>query len=234
MFRALLDRAWAALPVQCAVCRAWPAQPVCEDCVGRFAQPQPRCRTCALPVPAGVRQCGACLQSPPPLDLCVAALDYAYPWSNCITQFKFHAHPGWASTLATLMRSAPWVEPALEDAELVVPLPLAPQRLRERGYNQSHELARHLAPHKVRSDLLLRIRDTASQSALGRAQRLANVREAFAVEPLQAHSVRGRRIALVDDVMTSGASLYAAAAALRAAGATAVAGIVLARTEGDN
>jgi ComF family protein len=226
-FTALLD----AIPSQCAVCRAWPARPVCDACVARFAPPAPRCRTCALPLPAGVAQCGDCLLHPPPLDACVAACAYEWPWPDCIAQFKFHGETGWAAPLATLLRSVPWVEPALEQCDLVLPMPLARERLRERGFNQALELARRLAPDKIDAALLLRTRETPAQSGLARAERLRNLRGAFALEPLRAAGVRGRRIVLVDDVMTSGASLFAAAEVLRDAGAAHVAAIVLARTE---
>ena len=74
MFRELLQGLPGRLPSQCAVCHAWPAQPVCDACVEQFAQPQPRCATCALPVPAGIRQCIACVRHPPVLDACVAAV----------------------------------------------------------------------------------------------------------------------------------------------------------------
>ena len=128
------------------------------------------------------------------------------------------------------MRSTPWVEPALEQADLVVPMPLARERLAERGYNQALLLARHLAPDKTDATLLLRTRHTAAQSALTRAERLQNVQGAFAVEPLRAHELRGRRVVLVDDVMTTGASLRAAASALRLAGAAHITALVFART----
>jgi ComF family protein len=226
----LLSRLADMLPGQCAVCRAWPAQPVCEACVARFAQPRPRCRRCALPLPAGVEECGGCLRDPPPLDACHAAVGYEYPWSTVITQFKFHGEPGWARTLATLMRSTPWVEPALEQADLVLPMPLAPARLAERGFNQALLLARSLAPERTRADLLLRTRHTTAQSALGRDARRANVKGAFAVEPLRAGELRGARIVLVDDVMTSGATIFSAAAVLRRAGAAHITAAVVART----
>jgi ComF family protein len=231
MFRALLERLTVALPSQCAVCHAWPAQPICEACVARFAQPRPRCRSCALPVPAGVERCGACIKAPPPLDLCLAAVPYEYPWSGLVAQYKFGAHPGWSAALALLMRSTPWAEPALEAAELVLPMPLSPQRLRQRGYNQALELARRLAPGKTRPDLLLRLRDTPAQSALPREARLRNVRGAFGLAPGREKDLDGQRVLLVDDVMTSGASLFAAAQTLRAAGASHITGLVLARTE---
>ena len=231
MLRRWLQGLSARWPSQCAVCRAWPAQAVCEACVTRFAQPVPRCRTCALPVTGGVMQCGACLREPPPLDACLSAVSYQFPWAGLITHYKFGNAPGWSAALALLMRSAPWVEPALEQADVVLPMPLSVQRLRERGFNQSLELARQLAPAKLRHDVLLRIRHTPPQSALPRAERLRNVQAAFAVEPKWAPLVRGQRVVLIDDVMTSGASLYAAAQALRQAGAAHITGVVLARTD---
>ena len=231
MLRDWIEGLKAATPAQCAVCHSWPAQPVCEACVVRFAQPQPRCLTCALPVPAGVGQCGRCLRQPPPLDRCFAAVRYGYPWSALVTQFKFHGQPGWAGSLATLLRSAPWVEPALDEADLVLPMPLSRERLAERGFNQALVLARALAPGKVRSDLLLRVRDTPAQAELGLAARLRNVKGAFAVEPLRVADICDRRIVVVDDVMTSGASLFAAAHALRQAGAARITAVVLARTD---
>ena len=230
MFGPLIERASRRLPARCTVCHAWPSQVVCNACVARFAQPVPRCATCALPVPAGIQQCGACLKDPPPLDACLAAVAYDWPWADCVTQFKFGARPDWAGTLATVLRSTPWVEPALEQAELVLPMPLARERLAERGFNQALLLARHLAPDKTDAALLLRTRHTAAQSELTRAERLRNVQGAFAVEPLRAHELRGCRVVLVDDVMTTGASLHAAAAALRQAGAAHITALVLART----
>ena len=231
MLRALIEGIAAATPGQCAVCRAWPAQPVCEACVARFAQPLPRCRRCALPVPGGVAECGVCLRAPPPLDACHAAVTYGFPWSGLLSQFKFRGEAGWAATIATLMRSAPWIEPALDQGDLVLPMPLAPRRLAERGFNQALELARRLSPQKTDARLLLRIRDTAQQSALERRDRLLNVKHAFALDPLQAARVRGKRVVLVDDVMTSGSSLHAAARVVRAGGAAHITALVFARTD---
>ncbi len=227
----LLSGATRALPGQCAVCQAWPSAPVCEACVVQFAQPGMRCATCATPIASAIGQCGACVRQPPPLDTCVAAVHYAFPWSALVIDFKFHGNPGWAAAFATLMRSAPWVEPALDQAMLVLPMPLSRQRLRERGFNQSLELARHLAPGKVDAGILLRTQHTAPQSALGRTERMRNVRHAFAVEPARTHVLQGARVVLVDDVMTSGASLFAAARTLREGGAQHITGLVLARAD---
>ncbi len=231
MFRALLQSIADRLPSQCAVCRSWPSEPICEACITLFAQPCTRCLSCAIPVNDTVAQCGACIKHPPPLDGCVAAVHYAFPWAGLIVRFKFQAQPGWAASLAAVLGNAPWVEPAIDQADLVLPMPLSTQRLRARGFNQALELARHLAPEKNDPTLLLRILDTPPQSALSRADRLRNVEQAFAVEPERSTLVAGKRIVLIDDVMTSGASLFAAATALRRAGAAHVTGMVLARAE---
>jgi ComF family protein len=148
-----------------------------------------------------------------------------------VVDFKFHQRTGWARSFATLMRSVPWVEPALESADWLVPMPLSRQRMQERGFNQTLLLARALEPGKVRADVLLRIRNTPAQSALPRKDRLKSVAGAFAVEPLLHSTVAHKRIVLLDDVMTSGASMAAAARALRSAGAAQVTGLVFARTE---
>lgn len=231
MFRSLLSGLGRHLPSQCAICHAWPARALCEDCVQAFGQPVPRCRRCALPVLAGMTLCGACLREPPPLDQALAAVPYAYPWAGLMTQFKFQQHTGWAEALATLMRSTPWVEPALEQADWLLPMPLSASRLRERGYNQALLLARALGHARLRADILLRVRDTPPQSAQSRQQRLHGLHGAYALEPQWAGLVRNTRIVLVDDVMTTGASLHAAARVLRQAGAAHITGLVCARTE---
>jgi ComF family protein len=110
-------------------------------------------------------------------------------------------------------------------------MPLSEARLKQRGYNQALLLARQLASGKTRTNLLLRIKDTPAQHTLGRAQRLTALTHAFAVEPLQAQSVQNKRIVLVDDVMTTGTSLFTAARVLKAAGASQITGLVIARTE---
>lgn len=185
-----------------------------------------------MPLPAG-RTCGNCLANPPPLDLCLSATAYGWPWTGLVSKLKFQAQPGWSRPLATLMLSSAGVEDALDAADWVLPIPLSRERLAERGYNQSWLLAQQLCRHKAQPLMLLRTRHTPSQRTLPRHERLANLNGAFAVDPLHVHALRGKRVVLVDDVMTSGASLHTAARVLREAGVSHVSAIVLARTETD-
>ena len=200
--------------------------------MAHFAPPVARCERCALPLAGGARICGACLKDPPPVDLCLAAVPYAWPWADCVVQFKFYGEPGLAAPLAALLPAAPGVASALSLADMAIPLPLSSERLAERGYNPAQLLAERIAPARLplRLDLLVRTRHTAPQHDLPRAQRLRNVRGAYAVDPLLATQLAGRRVVLVDDVMTTGASLFDAARAVRDAGAAHITALALART----
>jgi ComF family protein len=236
-----------SLASQCAVCRSWPARRVCADCIARFGQMRTRCISCALILPAGLSggrgppslHCAACVRQPPPLDACFAAMPYAYPWSDLMARYKFGADPAWATVFAGLLLKIPGACATLEslqDGDRLIPLPLSLQRLQSRGFNQAWELGKALAHQSgtlagIDARLLLRIRDTASQVRLGREARLRNLKGAFVVDPLRVREIQGRRVLLVDDVMTSGASLFAAAQALRETGAASVSAIVFARTE---
>ena len=214
--------------------------------MARFALSTPRCQTCAIALPAGLAmnpntphtQCMDCIRQPPPLDSTLAALDYAYPWSALISRYKFGQQPGWAAFFAALLLKAPGVRQALADlqaTDLILPVPLSKERLQWRGFNQAWELAHALACQSgsaasTDGTLLLRVKNTRPQTELLRDARLANVQGAFQVDPLRMPEVKGKHVLLVDDVMTSGASLFTAASVLRAAGAARITGIVLART----
>ena len=234
------------LPSQCAVCKSWPAEPVCEPCVARFCSRAQRCSQCAVALPADLSPgqasprsvCFDCIKQPPPVNQTLVAVDYAYPWSALITQYKFADQPGWAAFFAKLMLANPaigQVFDSLSPSDVIVPIPLATQRLQTRGFNQAWELATQLAAQsgsqgKTDATLLWRVKNTPPQTQLKRQARMDNVRDAFQIDPLRAASVAGKRVVLVDDVMTSGASLFTAAEVLRAAGAVHITGVVLART----
>ncbi len=238
-------RLFGPLVSQCAVCHAWPAEAVCQPCLSRFGQQRPRCQHCALELPAAWLaepdsrlSCPDCQRQPFALDHCLAALPYAFPWSGLIGRYKFARQNGWADFMAGLLLRQPAAVALLQGLQAddwLMPMPLSSQRLGERGFNQSWELAKALYQRSgsragLSAQLLLRVRHTQPQSQLKRSERLSNVAGAFAVEPLHAALLRGRQVVLVDDVMTSGASLLAAAKTLRAAGASQVSALVLART----
>jgi len=218
------------------VCRGWCQGGVCPPCGARFAPACELCDGCGLPLLAtlaasGDTRCVRCRLAPPPWSRVVAGVAYGYPWDRALADFKFHQRLEPASALLRplLSRLAD-----VRGADLrVVAVPLSRERLRERGYNQSWELARRLARALslgARADALFRVRDTGHQLGLHRAARGANLQGAFVVTPRHAAWVRGARIALVDDVLTTGATAHAATRTLRAAGAREVQVWVVART----
>lgn len=179
-------------------------------------------------MPAAGLTCGRCLAVPPPFDGAVAAVDYAHPWSSLLLDFKFHGALDLAGALATRLRHAVSQATGPPPA-LLLPVPLSAARLRERGFNQAWEVARRLGL-PARPDVVLRTRDTPRQADLPLADRAANLRGAFAVRPDRRAWVAGRRIGIVDDVLTSGATAAALATALRQAGAAEVLVWAVART----
>ena len=246
-FSALPALIMSRIPSQCAVCRGWPSTPVCRACMARFGQTRRRCRTCALELPEQVTtpttqpqrtQCSRCLRQPFGLDACFAALPYAFPWSELVSRYKFDNHTGWASFMASTLLGQPAVQDFLSQLtpqDWLLPVPLSAERLAWRGFNQAWELTRALQRQSAcrataDTSLLLRTRHTRPQSELKRSARLDNLKDAFAVAPLRAVELTGRRVVLVDDVMTSGASLLTAASVLRQAGARHVSAVVLTRT----
>jgi ComF family protein len=210
---------------------------VCEACVRRFAFPRLRCSACAAPLTNQGGLCGDCLThaASSPLDQCVAAVDYAYPWDELIARFKFRDEPGLAGILTERMLAAPGAAEAATDSDWLVPIPLRAQRLTSRGYNQAWELVKALrarlpgAPPGI-ADALVRLGDAPDQHLLPREQRLGNLHGAFAAAPQHVERLRGARILLVDDVSTTGATLHSAALALKQAGVAQVRGLVIART----
>lgn len=219
-------------PGLCVVCQAGTAGGLCAGCEARFAAPRPRCQRCGLGLGLATPACGACLHEPPPFERCVCVADYGFPWDHLIAQMKFRARPEIARLLAPLLANAVVHEQGPLPA-LVLPVPLAPARLAERGHNQAWELARGCAPLlglPARADLLLRPIDTPHQAVSTRAQRQRNLRGTFMVDPRQRDVVRGRSVAVVDDVMTTGSTAREAADVLLKAGAAAVQLWVLART----
>jgi len=211
----------------CQLCGAWADAVLCGDC--RIALPHRhghRCPICDVAAEQDV-PCGACLADPPHFDTTVSAFGYVFPLDRLMQSYKFRANltlvDVFAEALAAQVRLA-----SLPPPDCIVPMPLGRKRLAERGFNQAALLAAALGKSlaiPVRLHDLLRVRDTAPQSGLSRDARLKNVRGAFSGSA----SVTGMHIALVDDVMTTGATLSEAARALKKAGAARVEAWVIAR-----
>ena len=222
-----------ALAPDCMVCGVQSGDPICAGCAADyFPTDTPRCAVCANPLaqaaPGGNAAheiCGSCLVHPRHFDASLALAHYAPPVDAMIAALKYHGRLDLGRAFGILLsRRAAHLE-----LDGVVPLPLAAPRLRERGYNQAAEIARALAA-KGRWPLLanarVRTRHCASQQDLRLEQRRTNVRGAFAATG----ALLGLRLALVDDVLTSGSTLDEAAAMLKRAGASRVVNLVVART----
>jgi ComF family protein len=184
------------------------------------------------PVPSTTAHvCGRCLSDPPHFDDATAAFVYAFPLNKLVQSFKFSANLALADFLAARLADrvrAQFGDVGLARGALVMALPLAPQRLASRGFNQSAVLADALARSltlSVAHHQVLRIRDTPPQAGLSREDRIKNVRGAFSCKG----GVVDRHVILVDDVMTTGATLSEAARAIRKAGAARVSAWVVAR-----
>ena len=217
------DRLRSALPQHCALCAASCADAlICPGCDAALPRLGPACPSCALPALTGAI-CGRCMKQPPPFAAAHAAFAYAFPLDRLLQAMKYGGALAYADFFATALARVIDTWP-----DLLVALPLAPARQRERGFNQAQEIARRLArlgPAPVAAGLV-RTRDTPAQAALPWKERGRNVRNAFAALPI----VAGKRIAIVDDVMTTGATLAAATTAARRAGALSVEVWVVART----
>ncbi len=223
------DIARLALPQRCALCVANAGGALlCAECAAALPRLPAACPVCALPAPEAAI-CGACLAHPPPYALTIAALVYAFPADRLLQQLKYGgrlALADWAGhALAIAARASLAGRPR---PDRIVALPLATARQRERGFNQAHEIARRVA-RDVGLPLaaaLERVAGGLPQAALSWPERAKNVRGAFAARG----DVSGARVALIDDVMTTGATLAEAAQTLRHAGAAHVECWVVART----
>lgn len=244
-----LDRALqVVLPNVCALCGNMSQQPVCAGCDDAYwNEPRLRCNVCAVPLARNRRQhagashgmrdaerrCADCVAAPPPFDATFALADYRPPLDRLALGLKFRARLMLATEfgrrLAHRAREAADEPGASALPDLIAPVPLARQRLIERGHNQAWQIAKPLASAlRVRGSatLLRRVVDTAPQSRLDLDARRQNVASAFQV----AASVQDLHVGIVDDVMTTGATLEAVAIALKHAGARRVTNFVALRT----
>lgn len=227
-WRSALER--AVLPPRCLMCGEVHIDPqdLCAACLSELPRNSPSCIRCAMPLEGGHGICGECLKSPPPFELAAAPWLYAGGIASLLPRFKFHAELACGRLLASLTLEALRHWEGWHGVDLVIPVPLHANRLRQRGYNQALELARPLAQaHGLRlvPQGLLRIRETAPQTALSGDARRRNLRGAFAVNDVPDDA----GVLLIDDVFTTGATLREAATSLRRAGAARVHVLAMAR-----
>lgn len=210
----------------CYLCRGAADGVLCAQCDADLPRLlTPRCPSCALASDSGA-VCGRCLATPPAYDGTVAALAYEFPADVLVQSLKFRSELALAPLLAGLLVSR---LPRGVRVDYLLPVPLSAARLRERGFNQALEIARHVAAAtgcKLAPMLAERSRDTPPQIDLPHVERARNVRGAFrCTQPLA-----GAEVAVLDDVMTTGATLEELAATLKRAGASRVLNWVVART----
>jgi len=220
--RPLLDY---ALPPRCAACGVIVAEAgtLCGPCWRSIDfLGEPVCAICGTDLPGAAMaeaQCGACIAAPPPYDRARAVMRYGTVARTMAHRLKYGRRLGLAAVMAGhLARLLP--EDAGEPA-LIIPVPLHRWRIWSRGFNQSALIARHLARRSGRPvvlDLIRRVRNTPPLHALGARERARIVRGAFALSPDAQPRLKGRRIILVDDIWTTGATATACAALLRRAG----------------
>jgi ComF family protein len=219
------------LAPRCVVCDLDDGDPVCAGCAQDFFdRDAARCVSCAIRLPGPGHddmRCGRCLREPPRFDATIALADYAPPVDRMLVALKFGGRLPLAQAFGTLLARA--AAAALARADAICPVPLAFERQAERGFNQAQEIARRVAAdcgRPLRADILLRTRHTAAQMDLSLAERRRNVRGAFVARG----DLAALNIVVVDDVMTTGATLDEIAAALKRAGAASVTNLVVART----
>jgi ComF family protein len=239
-FKALLD---LLLPSFCLACEK-PLGPApellfCPDCRGRLQYiASPLCPCCGriyLKAAGGDHHCGACLAAPTHFTRARALFLYEEPLKEVVHRFKYQGKtaclPSFARFAQNLLRQPHLAEVA--GADWIIPVPLHPKRLRERGFNQALLLARAFFPkdHRVSPDLLIRSRPTEPQTSFNGAARRTNLKNAFAVVTPQ--RLAGKRILLVDDVFTTGTTVNECARVLKKAGAAEVMVLTLARVKED-
>ncbi|MDQ7983375.1 ComF family protein [Pseudomonas sp. G34] len=226
---------WLKIKQTCLLCdeRVDTPLPLCAGCEAELPWLGAHCQVCALPLAVEGLTCGSCLKRPPPFGRVEAPWSYAFPVDALINRFKHQARWPIGRLLGDLLAGhlAHAFNDGLPRPDLLLPVPLSPKRQRQRGFNQAQMLAEVLSRAlqiTQRSDWLLRIGDPPAQQKLDAAARRRNLRGAFTLSPIARPS--GLHLALIDDVLTTGATARQLARLLMRAGALRVDVYCLART----
>ncbi|MDP1559509.1 MAG: ComF family protein [Nitrosomonas sp.] len=209
----------------CLLCGTLSKTDLCSPCQNKLPQlPADHCPICLLPVATSL-VCGACLGKPPAFTRTIAALHYTFPVDALIHSLKYQSNLAIAPILANLL-----IEKinTIEKPDFIIPMPLHPARLRERGFNQALEIGRYISKKNqiaLLPNACMRIRNTPSQTGLPWKERQKNIRDAFSCKM----DFSTKHVAILDDVMTTGATLNELAKVLLKSGATKVSGWVVAR-----
>ena len=214
--------AWAG--GDCLLCGAESGpELLCPACIGELPALPESCPQCALPSRAAA-VCGSCINRSPHFDATLALWRYEFPCDGLVQALKYGAQLALAGFFARSLASRP-----LPEVDVVLPMPLHAKRLAERGFNQALEIARGLARYRgtpIEPRGVLRVKNTPPQTELPYEDRAKNVRGAFRCEL----DLSGASVAVLDDVMTTGATLNELARVLKRAGARRVENFVIART----
>ena len=233
LLQELLSGLPRALPSSCALCGKEHDAALCDGCRKQFfSQEKQRCPCCGIPLPGAALDslCGNCLKQQPAFDATIVATDYPPPVDRLVLALKFGKRLEMAPLFAQILYPA---TKGMLLPHLLTAVPLGPQRLVERGFNQALEIAKPLSRQmrvKLDTHLVARHKETRAQARLHPDERQKNIRNAFIVPAAAMNRVRGRHVGIVDDVMTTGDTLNELAATLKRFGATRVTNIVFART----
>ncbi|SEC59039.1 ComF family protein [Pseudomonas anguilliseptica] len=226
---------WLKSKQACLLCDevADAALAICTSCEAELPWLGGHCQVCALPLPSQGLVCGACLNKPPSFSKVEVPWRYAFPVDSLITRFKHQAKWPLGRLLGELLSHhlQHAFDEGLPRPDLLLPVPLADKRQRQRGFNQAGLLAQWLSTSlqlPLQTHWLLRVIDTPAQQQLDAATRKRNLRKAFALAP--GNAISGLHVALVDDVLTTGATAESLARLLKKAGAARIDVYCLART----
>jgi len=201
---------------------------ICQACIADLARSRYRCPKCALPLTYSTEaNCSRCQQKPPTYQQCFSCLDYDFPISQLLSQIKHNNHPEWIPALATLMSNQPPPSEITQNAQLI-PVPMHRTQLNERGFNQAEILSRHLSKATgitTNCNIVKKVKNTQKQKELSSTQRKRNLAGAFESKPID-----GGTFIIIDDVMTTGATVNELTRTLLNQGADRVYIWVLART----